>query len=161
MTYIPENLERWTRPDDWAAWADHWAYTSECFIFIGRNRDSDILTETNFRVALEALGGESDTVEIIREGHWAVGWIEWIAIHESDSAALHKADEIMAALEAYPVLDDMAFSEAEYEAVHDFWGGEDIRWRIRHCVDAGESIFAARRDELDDVMFDHIRELII
>ena len=161
MNETPENLERWTRPDDWASWVDHWAYSSECFVFIGRHRDSDILTETNFRVALEALGGESDTVEIIREGHWAVGWVEWIAIHESDSKALRTADEIVASLEDYPVLDNDALSDAEYEAVHEFWHGEDIRWRVGHCIDAGVSIFAARRDALDDAMFDHLLESVL
>ena len=158
MIYIPENLERWTRPENWAAWADHWAYTSQCFVFLGRDRNSDILTETNFRVALEALGGESDTVDIIREGHWAVGWIEWIAIHESDEKALRLADEIVASLEAHPVLDDDSLSDAEYESVHEFWDREDIRWRVRHCIEAGVSIFAARRDALEPDLFDHLRE---
>jgi len=161
MTYTAENLERWTRPDDWAAWVDHWAYSSECFVFIGRHRDSDILTEANFRVALEALGGESDTVEIIREGHWAVGWVEWIAIHESDSKALRAADEIVAALEAYPVLDDMALSDAEAEAAAEYWQREPMRWRIDLCRDAGVSIFAARRDTLDDAMFGHLLESVL
>lgn len=33
---------------------------------------------------LRELGGESETVRVVRESHWAVGWVEWIAIHESD-----------------------------------------------------------------------------
>jgi len=159
--YTPENLKRWTRPECFIKWADHWAYTDECFVFLGRHRDSDLLTEVNFRVALDALGGESDTVQIIREGHSLVGWIEWIAIHESDPEALRKADDIVAALSDYPVLSESALSEAEIEAAEDYWSDSSIRDRIHICRDAGVSIFAARRYAPDHDLFDHIRDTVI
>ena len=38
-----------------------------------RNRDSDLLSESNFTVALRELGGEGDKVEVHRMGHWACG----------------------------------------------------------------------------------------
>ena len=82
--YQPERLERWKMPRDYsgAEWPDY--YSSG----VGRSRDSDCLEESNFHSMLAALGGESDTVQVVRESHWAVGWVEWIAIHESDEAAL-------------------------------------------------------------------------
>ena len=43
---------------------------------------------------LTALGGETDTVIVVRETHWAVGWVEWIAIHQDDEKALKIADDI-------------------------------------------------------------------
>ena len=160
--YIPENLKRWTRPECFIKWADHWAYTSECFVFLGRHRGSDLLTEVNFRVALDALGGKSDTVQVIREGCSLVGWIEWIAIHESDPEALREADEIVEYLaDACPVLDDEALSDAEFEAAYEYWGNEPVSGRIELCRDAGVSIFAARSDALDPDVFDFIRDSVI
>jgi hypothetical protein len=137
-------IERWTRPSDFAAWSDSWVYTSKAYVFLGRHRDSDLLTESNFECGLAAIGGESNTVQIVRESHWAVGWVEWIAIHESDLKALSEADEILFALSDYPVLCDEDFSEREYEAAQDYWESLDIRERVDLCRDAGLSIFAAR-----------------
>jgi hypothetical protein len=119
-TYEPKYLEKWTRPDSYAGatWYDY-------FTFLGRHRDSDLLTESNFDAALKALGGESETVVVNRCSHWAVGWVESIMIHESDSKALAIADELAAALSDYPVLDEDDFSNREFEAVLAFWDG----WR--------------------------------
>ena len=41
---------------------------------VGRNRDSGPASESNFKAALEMLGGESDDVEVCNFGHWACGW---------------------------------------------------------------------------------------
>jgi len=148
MTYEPENLERWTRPECFAAWDSGWQYSRECFVFIARNRDSDILTESNFDCALRELGGKSDTVKIVRESHWACGWVEWIAIHESDSKALERADEIVSALSVYPVVDEGDFSEREYNAAQGQWAELPVSERVDMCRDAGVSIFAARRGDI-------------
>ena len=134
-------LTKWTRPDSYigAEWPEH-------YVFLGRHRDSDTLTESNFEVALAQLGGESDTVQIVREGHWAVGWVEWIAIHESDTEARDKAQDMLDSLADYPVLDESEWSEREYEAMQDFWESCDIRHRMELLEDTGISMFAARRD---------------
>lgn len=111
-----ENLKLWTTPDSWfgTPWDGH-------YVFLGQNRDSDCLTRSNFRKGLEALGGESESVIVVREGHCACGWIECIAIHEDDSAALEIADKIAGALEDYPVLDESDFSELETEEADSVW----------------------------------------
>lgn len=116
-TYQPENLKRWTRPDCYvgASWP---AYYSSG---VGQSRDSDALERSNFSCMLKALGGESETVLVIRESHWAVGWVEWIAIHETDAKALEIADDIAAALADYPVVDEMHWSELEYEEAQEVW----------------------------------------
>jgi len=66
MTY---NLERWTRPENFMAMDDGWQYSNAAFVFLGRHRESDLLTESNFECGLKAIGGESDTVKIVRESH--------------------------------------------------------------------------------------------
>ena len=115
--FEPEHLTRWMRPDHYAgaSWPEYFSSG------VGQHRDSDALERSNFISMLNALGGESDTVIVVREGHWAVGWVEWIAIHESDAAALKEADEIVAALADYPVISDDHFSETEIEEANEVW----------------------------------------
>jgi hypothetical protein len=110
--YQPQHLEQWTMPDSYIGPSHYGTY-----YFLGKNRDSDILTQSNFECGLELLGGESETVQVIRDRHWACGWIEYILIHESDIKSLQVADEIAAALEDYPVVDEFHYSEFEHEQV--------------------------------------------
>lgn len=133
MSYQPENLKRWSMPDSYfgETWPDYFSAGT------GQHRDSDALTRSNFRCMLRALGGESETVRVIHEGHWAVGWVEWIAIHESDAKALETADEIAATLADYPVLDDEDFSRLEDEEAAEVW---------RNCYDASGRIDYVRRN---------------
>ncbi len=69
-----ENLHRWTYPDSYMGetWYDY--YRSG----VGRSRDSGVLERANFDAMLEALNGESETVIVVCENHWAVGWVEWM-----------------------------------------------------------------------------------
>jgi hypothetical protein len=73
-------LKRWTMPSHYfgATWEEYY------LAGFGRSRDSDCLEENNFVEALAALGDESETVIVARVGLWAVGWVEWIAVNESD-----------------------------------------------------------------------------
>jgi hypothetical protein len=145
MTY---NLERWTRPDSFMAMDSGWQYSKECFVFLGRHRDSDLLTESNFECGLAAIGGESDTVKVVRESHWAVGWVEWIAIHESDIKALECASDIMDSLSDYPVVNEDHWTELEWNAAQDMWAQLSLSERVDLCRDAGLSIYAARGDNI-------------
>ncbi len=137
------HLQKWTRPDHYAG-----ADWPEYFVFLSQHRDSDALTRSNFTCGLARLGGESDTVRVVRERHWAVGWVEWIAVHESDTAACQKADDILSKLDAYPVMDEDHFSELEWSEAVDYWRSLTVRERADICRDAGVSIFAARRADL-------------
>lgn len=85
-----------------------------------RSRDSDCLTESNWRIALAALGGESDDVEIFRFGHWACGWWEALAVRDGSPQA-DAAREMFASLQDYPVLDEGDFSELEMEEANRVW----------------------------------------
>lgn len=137
------HLQKWTRPDHYAG-----ADWPEYFVFLAQHRDSDALTRSNFTCGLARLGGESDTVRVVRERHWSVGWIEWIAVHESDTAACQKADGMLSKLDAYPVLDEDHFSDLEWSEAVDYWRSLTVRERVDICRDAGVSIFAARRADL-------------
>lgn len=131
--FTPSNLTRWTRPDSYAGaeWPEY--YSSG----VGRSRDSDALERSNFECMLNALGGESDTVLVIHEGHWAVGWVEWIAIHETDAKALEIADGIKAALEDYPVIDEAHWSDLETEEANEVW---------TNCFNDAERLAYVRRN---------------
>lgn len=140
-----QHLKRWTRPDCYmgAEWPEY-------FVFLGQHRDSDSLTRSNFICALERLGGESETVHIVRESHWAVGWVEWIAIHQSNRNALRTAIVLAKRLESYPVLNEDHWSELEWNEACDYWEKMSVRERAEYCARAGISLFAARRDYLPE-----------
>ncbi len=125
-------LRRWTLPANYggAHWPDYYSAG------VGRSRDSDALERANFDAMLKALGGEKSDPEredpedpgsalslvlIVRENHWAVGWVEWIAIHESATEQLLIASEIADALEDYPVVDEFLFSEYEQADADQTW----------------------------------------
>ena len=127
-------LNKWTRPSDWGGteWQNH-------YVFLSQSRDSDALSRSNFECAVKAMeeigpefagalnwGDDSSDVEpwtIGREGHWACGWIEWIAIHKDAAKHLECAAEIACALEDYPVVNEEHFSEVETTEANEVWEG--------------------------------------
>ena len=147
MSTTLEHIKRWTLPRDYAG-----AEWPEYYVSAGRHRDSDCLTESNFCATLRRLGGESDTVRVVRESHWAGGWIEWIAIHESDAAALAIADDCAASIAGYPILDEADVSERENTAAAELWEGMSWRGRLKylrghgHTADYAGLIAAVRGD---------------
>jgi hypothetical protein len=158
------SMQKWTRPDYYmgASWPGY-------YVFLGQNRDSSSLDRSNFKVALAALGGETsiddpgteeglDLVTVVRESHWACGWIEWIAIHESATDKIALANKMLERLDNYPVLDEEDWSELEYTEAYEYWDQCGLQERIDLCARAGESIFAARsNDHIPDAVFDRIR----
>jgi hypothetical protein len=86
----------------------------------GRTRDSGCLDESNFETALRLLGGESQTVEIHRFGHWGPGWYELILVDPTGPAA-EIVEAIAHSLETYPVLDDEDYSARRWESACNHW----------------------------------------
>lgn len=124
-------INRWTTPPYYfgAEWHDY-------FVGLGRHRDSDVLERTNFDNALEMLGGETETVRTVCENHFLVGWVEWIAVHESNATALEKLIDIHERLQNYPVLNEEAYCEAEREEALEIWQNcYDDRERIEYIRD--------------------------
>jgi len=85
------------------------------------------MEESNFATALELLGGESETVEVHRFGHWGTGWFEIILASPEHAEVV---EEIENMLEDYLVLDEMDLSQREHDAEIDSWesyGRSDFR----------------------------------
>lgn len=150
------HLQRYTRPAHFVDFAD--VDRTEYFVPYGQHRDSDVLTRSNFRCILRALGGESDTVLVLRSSHFAVGWIEGIYIHESDTARLETADRLLAKLEDYPIVSEEDYSALECDEAFAYWSGMSVRERVYWCQRYRVSIFAARRG--DDIPDDPSGELL-
>jgi hypothetical protein len=121
-------MKLWSLPSNYmgAQWPDY-------YVFLGQNRDSDALTRSNFRSALKAIGGENcsyqnegqdneqSDVIVVRESHWACGWVEWIGIHKDAASIIAEAEEIESALESYPVVNEEDLSELESEEANETW----------------------------------------
>ena len=127
MSYTPENLKRWTMPGSYvgATWDDYYVAP------VGRSRDSSCLEESNWSAQSAVLNpAEIDDAPegfvpaspvSIRESHWAVGWVEWVAIHETNEAALRAADKLAERLNGYPVLDEEDWSNREHAEAETVW----------------------------------------
>ncbi len=105
---------------------------------VSQTRDSGPMAESNFQTALSIMGGESDTVEVHRFGHWGPGWFEIIIV---DPKRRKEADEIESSLENYPVLDDMDLSERESEQATEDWdnyGRRDFEGAIQSNFEFSE-----------------------
>lgn len=99
---------------------------------VSRTRDSNCLAESNFAAALEALGGESDDVEVHRFGHWGPGWFEIILVRPGSPAEGIGA-ELERQLEDYPVLAEEDFSEREMEEANRVWSDcYNVRERVSY-----------------------------
>jgi len=115
-----------------------------------QTRDSSTLARCNFDAALRQLGGESETVEVHRFGHWGPGWYEIILIHPDREA---DGEGIESSLEDYPILDEDSLSEMEHEQKWKDWESfgmrdwcseltrafklqDETEWRLRY-MDAG------------------------
>lgn len=73
---------------------------------IGQNRDSGCLTTHNFaefEKRLAEVDSKGVAHEVHRFGHWACGWFEIILV-QPNSAAHKAAQEMLEALEEYPIL---------------------------------------------------------
>lgn len=142
---------------------------SEWFVApCGRNRDSGILTESNFQVIvkrLRAVDPEENDFQECEFNHWACGWFGIILVRP-DSPACKVAEEAEASLENYPILDEFDHSDRETEAIDSEWSRMSVRERYDAIRSArGISIFAARRDylpedpdgSLSEVMQEYVR----
>ena len=118
-------------------------------VLLGKNRDSSLLDKSNFDVALETLGGESDDVEVCRFGHWLCGWIEIVIVNPESNAA-KIAGDIESRLEDSSVLDEDDWKTREYEAhcqwVEEVFNGIEFSYDV--TIDRGEVDFGDMEYEL-------------
>lgn len=88
-----------------------------------RSRDSELITLSNADAIVKAMEGLPDW-EVRRCSHWGFGWVEHLSfkvLNEdgTETEVMKRMQEIQAALEHYPVLDDEDHSRREYEAACD------------------------------------------
>lgn len=118
---------KWTLPESyygetWEGW----------YVLATQTRDSDCLIRSNFECFQKAMQPWSEHIKVIREGHWACGWIEWLGLApEAPIEAQEQAAELLLALADYPVLNDEHFSELEQE---------EADWKWANCYDEKERI---------------------
>ena len=118
-----------------------------------RTRDSGPLEESNFSAALGIMGGESETVEVHRFGHWACGWFEVIL---AEPGRLVDAFTVAKRLDDHPVLDEDDLCRREWEAAAETWRtfhgvAGRIRWIREHghtCETLGDLLACVRGDEV-------------
>ena len=113
-------LTKWKKASNFAG-----ADLSNYYVGLGRSRDSGLLTNSNFEVLLDRLGGESpidsenpEAEQMVMVGHfshWASGWVEQILVHESATDKLEILQAAAEEMDAYPVLDESHYSDAQSE----------------------------------------------
>jgi len=141
-------LKKWEYPDSYfgATWESY-------YVGLSQHRDSDALERSNFSECLENLGGESETVIVVREGHWAVGWVEWIAIHESNQVAVDAMRKMLDMLESYPVLNEEHFCEVEADDALETWQNcFNDRERIEYIREHYDQFFFNSFSELREIV---------
>lgn len=125
---------------------------------VSHNRDSDILIESNWACQLARLGGESDTVEIHRFGHWGPGWFEIVIVDPADTSNVESMRQLAHELADYPVMDDSDLSAREEEQYTESWAN----WACSDFLSVISKAFELSADTkyaLDDIDPDKVREL--
>jgi hypothetical protein len=114
---------------------------------VSQTRDSGPLDRSNFACALKKLGGESDSVEVHRFGHWGPGWFE-IILAEPTEANAKLIYELEGALANYPILDESHFSELEWDEFRESWNS----WGCRELKDTlKKRVGSLSEDLVDDI----------
>lgn len=128
--YEPQHIKLWTSSDPATGTGGNYMGETypDWYVAAFRHRDSDILAESNWEVTVQRLSrldrARKDiphTVQVIRTGHWAVGWAESLLIHGSNPDALRAADDIRDSLNGYSVLDEDDFGRREDEEAQRVW----------------------------------------
>ncbi len=143
-------MQKWSRTENYNGES-----YNDYYVLLSRHRDSGLVEESNFQSALKALNGESDTVKVIRAKHWAVGWVEMILIHESDTKSVNKGNEIEKALESYPILDEDAFGEMVLEKETEMF--DQIKYDAEHGLYA---YWDLPKDYTDEDIWERVERFI-
>jgi hypothetical protein len=123
-----DRLREIDHPEDWAIVYTH-------------HRDSGLLDQSNAAAMADALRSfsESENPDVVFESHshWAVGHVDGFSIRvyrDGDiTDAFRTYYELMERLDGYPVLDEVDYSNREYEAAIE--NIEDAAWRIKSTYD--------------------------
>lgn len=173
LPFVPNNLSPYTRPSSYvgATWEGWFCGGFSC------HRESDLLEKCNWETVVgelrargvnigEGVLGDSlwtradddaqPDVVIVRESHCLVGWVSWLAVKPTAYTALAMLNQFVADVDDYPVLDDDAFSNLEWDTAADYW--ESLDWRDRldylECRGCSIGVSADWRDAMRAVRGD-------
>jgi len=107
-----------------------------------QDRGSECRAQSNFDCFVKELGGESETVEVHRFGHWGHGWYEMIIVNPADEKAMETAYDCAGYLQnASSVLDTADLSRRESEDIDESWdnyGDSEVRKEMMDCLENGK-----------------------
>ena len=103
-------------------------------------RDTGAFQKSNFIAALKHMGGESETVEVHRFGHWGPGWYEIII---ADPSRAPEVEALYKALEDYPLLDEDDYSDRSYSQ-------QCETWSACYSSDFRKEVIAAMPEDLQE-----------
>lgn len=128
---------------------------------VTRHRDSQLIEESNWAAQLKILSkvdSENEDWgrdggapwEVVSENHWAVGWVEWVAVHPEAGPWIAALEKLGARLEEYPIADSDDLCEREAECARETWAHGTVKDRVYYLRRAGftGSVLVARRAEL-------------
>lgn len=121
---VKERFESWKKEWRWEYPSNYSGNDySDCFFIYSQCRDSDLMVRTNWDTLTEEFKSEieAEYVEVSRASHWAVGWVESILIKDNAPLkVLFKAFKYRECLNDYPIIDDSAYSENEWNEAYEY-----------------------------------------
>lgn len=150
---LTEHLRPWARHGNGASEDASHYYTS-----LSVTKDSGAVDRSNFRVALELLGGsDNETVVIATRYDSLTGWTKTILVRaDAPLSLLLVVGEIARKIEDYPVLDDALFNREEGEERNSHfrsWARPLLQERVRQfAIEAAK----LERGDLADMEEDEI-----
>jgi hypothetical protein len=164
-------MEIWTHPENYRGYSPDGDY-----VVTGQHRDSDALTRSNYTSMFKALREveaeyappvdfeeqpRSSWVYDFRQSHSLVGWVETMLIRkDAPPEIIKRADEILNALEDYPVVDDDHFSNLEYEETCSLWESFSEEDRKYYLEKAGMDLVLASISTFPDDDTGRLGELL-
>jgi len=147
----------------------YWGERSDWLVACTTSRDADCLDRSNWRSFIKALGGTgeqtgqkgsadiTDDVAIEEANHWAVGWVQYLLISPRAGDLISKAEEIIAGLDGYPVVDEDDFSELEWSEYCEFFE-RDAQGEFARDLGRKFELCDAARDVLENAPTETLRE---
>lgn len=160
---------RYKRPANYLGpdWDDYYAVANQ-------SRDSDALERANFRAWVQDMEScfelyydedtspldIDDVFHVIRDSHWAVGWIETLYVHENaPEELLDQVRDNLESLRDHPILDEDLLTEMEMEAQEEYleyFGFREIEGRYNlMCINEEDS------KRLEDMVYHFLSEDIL
>ena len=128
-------LELWQRASNYMG-----EDLSDYYVILGQHRDSEYVSQSNFRVALKRLGGENEPYVIVAHfSNWLVGWSENILVRKDASKEiLDEAERIVNELDEYSILDENDYDEIKRPAEERMFN--EIKQDVENARENGETV---------------------